>query len=170
MPPGGQATIVNPSTLGRLVICLLVPQLVGITSGLLTVSAVRDWYVTLARPSFTPPSWVFGPVWTAIYLLMGIAAFLVWQRGLGAPFVRTALSVFAVQLLLNGLWSVLFFALRSPGIALVEILVLWALIAWCMMLFFRVRAVAGALLVPYLAWVTFATALNFEFWRLNRGG
>lgn len=159
----------NLPAIGRLIVCILVPQLVGLTSGLVTVSAVREWYVTLVRPSFAPPTWVFGPVWTAIYLIMGIAAFVVWQRGLGTPLVRLALGVFVAQLALNWLWSVLFFGMRAPGVALLEIVLLWALIAWCMILFFRVRTVAGALMVPYLAWVTFATALNFEFWRLNRG-
>lgn len=160
----------NASALGRLVVCLLVPQLVGVTSGLLTAGAVRGWYVTLVRPSFTPPTWVFGPVWTLIYLIMGVAAFLVWQRGLATSLARLALGMFVAQLVLNWLWSLLFFGLRAPGVALLEIVLLWAAIAWCTVLFFRVRPVAGALLVPYLAWVTFATALNFEFWRLNRGG
>lgn len=159
----------NVSAVGRLIVSILVPQLVGFTSGLVTVSAVREWYVTLVRPSFAPPTWVFGPVWTAIYLIMGIAAFVVWQRGLGTPLVRRALGVFVAQLALNWLWSVLFFGMRAPGVALLDIVLLWALIAWCTILFFRVRTVAGALMVPYLAWVTFATALNFEFWRLNRG-
>lgn len=153
----------------RLAICLLVPQLVGLTSGLITRGAVRTWYATLARPWFSPPAWVFAPVWTAIYLIMGIAAFLVWQRGLAVPFARQALGVFAAQLALNWLWSALFFGMRAPGVAFVEIVLLWCLIAWCVVLFFRVRPAAGWLMVPYLAWVTFATALNLEFWRLNRG-
>lgn len=159
----------SPRALGRLALCVLVPQVVGLTAGLITAGAVGDWYVTLARPSFAPPSWVFAPVWTTMYVLMGVAAFLVWQRGTAAPSARAALVLFAAQLALNWLWSLVFFGFRAPGFALLEIMALWGLIAWCTVLFFRVRTVAGALMVPYLVWVTFATALNFEFWRLNRG-
>jgi translocator protein len=123
------------------------------------------WYAGLEKPPWNPPSWVFGPVWTTLYVLMGVAAWLVWDRsGAGAS---AALTLFVVQLVLNAAWSWLFFGLQSPGLALIEIVVLWALIVATTMLFWRVRAGAGALMLPYLAWVTFATALNFEIWRLN---
>lgn len=156
-------------TVLRLVVALLLPQVVGVGSAFATMGAVRDWYPSLVRPSFAPPSWVFGPVWTALYLMMGVAAFLVWQRGLARPDVRLALGLFVAQLVLNGLWSILFFGMRSPGLAFVEIVALWVLIVLTLWTFWRVSPLAGGLLVPYLAWVTFAAALNFGFWWLNRG-
>lgn len=154
----------------RLLAFLLVPLLVGAGSGFLTGGAVRDWYPSLVRPSFAPPSWVFGPVWTALYLMMGLAAWFVWRKAGSSPAGRVALGLFALQLVLNGLWSVLFFGLRAPGPALIEIVVLWAAIAATLRAFWRIDAGAGWLLVPYLAWVTFATALNAGFWWLNRSG
>jgi tryptophan-rich sensory protein len=107
-------------------------------------------------------------VWTALYVTMGLAAYLVWQRAGGMAAARTALLWFGVQLVLNGLWSVVFFGLRAPGLALLEIVLLWGAIVMTVRVFWLVRPVAGALLVPYLAWVTFATALNAGFWWLNR--
>jgi len=154
----------------RLLAFLLVPLLVGAGSGFLTSGAVRDWYPSLVRPSFAPPSWIFGPVWTALYLMMGLAAWLVWRKAGSTPAGRVALGLFAVQLVLNGLWSVLFFGLRAPGPALIEIVVLWVGIAATLRAFWRLDAGAGWLLVPYLCWVTFATALNAGFWWLNRSG
>lgn len=154
----------------RLLAFLLVPLLVGAGSGFVTAGAVREWYPSLVRPSFAPPSWVFGPVWTALYLMMGLAAWLVWRKAGSDPAGRIALGLFALQLVLNGLWSLLFFGLRAPGVALVEIVVLWVAIAATLRGFWRIDAAAGRLLVPYLAWVTFATALNAGFWWLNRSG
>jgi len=152
---------------GRLLASLAVSQAVGILSGLATARGVREWYPDLAKPSFNPPSWVFAPVWTALYLAMGVAAWLVWQRGLETPGVRAALAAFLVQLALNGLWSILFFGLRSPALAFAEIVVLWAAIGVTTVLFFRQAAVAGWLMAIYWAWVTFAAVLNFSIWRLN---
>ena len=123
------------------------------------------WYAALDKPSWNPPSSVFGPVWTTLYVVMGVAAWLVWDRRRSAA--RGALVLFVVQLIFNAAWSWLFFGLQSPGLALMGILVLWVLIAMTTLVFWRVRALAGALLLPYLAWVTFATALNYEIWRLN---
>lgn len=152
---------------GRLLASLAVSQAVGILSGLATARGVREWYPDLAKPSFNPPSWVFAPVWTALYLAMGVAAWLVWQRGLETPGVRATLAAFLVQLALNGLWSILFFGLRSPALAFAEIVVLWAAIGVTTVLFFRQAAVAGWLMAIYWAWVTFAAVLNFSIWRLN---
>lgn len=123
------------------------------------------WYAALEKPPWNPPSSVFGPVWTVLYVLMGVAAWLVWERHGDAA--RGALTLFVVQLLFNAAWSWLFFGLQSPGLALMDIIVLWVLIAATALVFWRARAIAGMLLLPYLAWVTFATALNFEMWRLN---
>jgi tryptophan-rich sensory protein len=151
----------------RFVIALAAPLAVGLLSGLATAGGVRDWYPTLAKPSFNPPDWLFGPVWTVLYLLMGVAAWLVWRRADEAR-VGTPLLLFAAQLLLNGLWSVLFFGLRSPGVAAVEILVLWLLIGLTIRAFRRVSVPAAVLLTPYWAWVTFAAALNLAIWMMNR--
>jgi tryptophan-rich sensory protein len=125
-----------------------------------------DYYADLRKPAWAPPPWLFGPVWTALYALIGVAAWLVDRRG-GAG-SRRALGLWGGQLALNAAWTPIFFGLRAPGPALVEILVLWVAVAATTIAFLARRTAAGALLLPYLAWVTFATALNFEIWRLNR--
>ena len=129
-----------------------------------TMDAVATWYPTLVKPNWNPPTWLFGPAWTLLYLLMAVAAWLVWRQAGW----NVALLVFGVQLALNVAWSFCFFAQRSPLAGLVDILLLWAAIAVTLVLFWRVDRVAGWLFVPYLGWVTFATALNFSIWRLNR--
>jgi translocator protein len=122
------------------------------------------WYATLEQPAWAPPNWVFGPVWTALYLSMGLAAWLVWrQRGLD----RAAHGIYLVQLTLNAMWSWIFFGLQSPGLAFAEILLLWMAIVATVTLFWRVRPLAGGLLLPYLGWVSFAAVLNGTIWRLN---
>lgn len=127
-----------------------------------------SFYAALDRPGWAPPSWLFGPVWTVLYILIAIAAWLVW-RARGFAGARTALGLFFVQLAANALWTWLFFAWREGLLALVEILVLWALVLATTVAFWRIVPLAGALLLPYLAWVTFAAALTFEIWRLNAG-
>ncbi len=125
-----------------------------------------EWYAALRKPAWNPPSWIFGPVWTALYIAMAVAAWLVWLRG-GFRSQRKALSLFLTQLLFNALWSPLFFGLRSPALALANILLLWLAVLGTIVAFWRARPIAGAILVPYLAWVSFATALNFALWNLN---
>lgn len=126
-----------------------------------------EWYASLEKPSWNPPGWVFGPVWTALYVLMGISAWLVWKQS-GFSGAGPALWIFLGQLVLNGLWSYLFFGINSPLSAFIEIIVLWLAILVTTVLFWRVRPLAGSLLLPYLAWVGFASVLNFTLWRLNR--
>jgi tryptophan-rich sensory protein len=150
------------------VVSLALPLGVGALSGIATSSSVRDWYPGLTKPPFNPPAWVFGPVWTALYLLMGVALYLVWREGWQRPEVRAAMGLFLAQLALNGLWSVLFFGLQAPGLALIDIAVLWALIALTVVASWRVVPLAGGLLLPYLAWVSFAAVLNASIWWLNR--
>lgn len=157
----------NRMQFGLLVLCLLAPLAVGLVSGAATSDGVQTWYPGLVKPSFNPPSWVFGPVWTALYLMMGLALYLVWSRGLATEGVAVAVLLFTVQLLLNGLWSWLFFGWQMPGWAFLEIVFLWAAIGITTVLFFRVSMPAGLLMVPYWAWVTFASVLNFAIWRLN---
>lgn len=124
------------------------------------------WYAALKKPEWTPPGWVFGPVWTLLYVLMGVAA---WRVSLAGAFRRRRLpvTVFVLQLVANGLWSWLFFGLQRPGLALLDIAVLWVLLCVCTAIFWGTRREAGLLMLPYLAWVSFAVALNFEIWRLN---
>lgn len=125
-----------------------------------------DWYASLKKPSWNPPGWIFGPVWSALYTLMGVAAWMVWKRG-GFAAQRRPLTAFLVQLALNAIWTPLFFGLREPGWAFAEILLLWLAIAWTIAEFWRTNRIAAGLLWPYLAWVSFATVLNGTLWRLN---
>jgi len=143
-----------------LALCLVV----GALGGWVTAQSVGGWYLTLNRPSWTPPNWIFGPVWTALYVAMAVAAWLVWRSG-ARP--GGAMIVFFAQLALNSAWSFLFFGARSPWLGLVDILFLLVTLALTTLMFFRKSLAAGALMVPYLAWVGFAAALNFTIWRLN---
>lgn len=140
---------------------------VGGISGYLTAGSVNGWYRTLVRPSFTPPDWLFGPVWTLLYLMMGIAAWLATSAAAG-PLRNRILLVFLVQLSLNFFWSLIFFNRHQIGFALIEVVALWFAIAASAWLFSQSSRLAAWLMLPYLAWVTFATALNAGFWWLNR--
>lgn len=133
-----------------------------------TAGSVKSWYPALLKPAGTPPAWVFGPVWTTLYLLMGTAAWLVWRHRLDGN-VTLGLTLFFVQLALNATWSFLFFGLRRPGLALLEILALLAAIIATVTSFAQVSRLAFWLMTPYLAWVLYATFLNLGIWRLNRG-
>lgn len=146
---------------------IVVAQLAGIIGAWATASSVRSWYPTLEKPWFTPPNWLFGPAWITLYTLMGIAAWLVWRHGSSEPAVRWALALYGVQLVINAAWSPVFFGLRAPGPGLAVIVVLWFAIVATIVAFGRVSSAAAWLLAPYIAWVTYATALNFEIWRLN---
>jgi len=125
-----------------------------------TAPAIEGWYTELTKPALNPPSWVFSPVWTALYVLMGVAAFLVWRKGLANKEVRVALGLFVAQLIFNGVWSLIFFGLQNPLGALIDIVVLWILIVCTMIAFYRVSPAAMYLLAPYLLWVSFAVYLN----------
>ena len=138
---------------GFIVLCLGV----GGVSGLLTAGAVVDWFPTLKKPFFNPPPWIFAPVWTTLYLMMAVAAWRVWMTSVDS---QRALNLFFVQLILNFLWSLFFFGLHSPGLALIDITALWIMIALTLVAFYRIAKSAGYLLVPYLAWVSFAALLN----------
>ena len=151
----------------RLIISLLVCQLAGFIGSLVTRPAVSTWYAELIKPKFTPPDWVFAPVWISLYILMGVAAFLVWRRGLHHQVVRRALAFFGVQLVLNVLWSYLFFGLRSPLAGLIGICILGIAIILTVRSFLQASRTAGLLLIPYFLWVSFATGLNLSIWWLN---
>jgi tryptophan-rich sensory protein len=152
----------------KLVISILVCQLAGVIGGFFTASSVDTWYATLTKPSFNPPNGIFSPVWITLYLLMGIALFLVWKKGIQTEGVKTAIYVFGVQLALNTLWSILFFGLKMPLVAFIEIVILWGFILLTILKFKKISKLAGILLVPYLLWVSFAAVLNFFLWYLNR--
>jgi benzodiazapine receptor len=158
---------INFNEILKMIISIIICQLAGVIGSVFTSPAIPSWYVTLSKPSFTPPNWVFAPVWTSLYLLMGISAFLVWRRGIDNPQVNLALRFFIIQLVLNSFWSVLFFGLRSPLLGFVEIILLWFFILLTIINFFKVLNTAGILLLPYILWVSFAAVLNFSLWRLN---
>jgi tryptophan-rich sensory protein len=153
--------------LGKLVLAVAVCLLAGYAGSIFTTSSVSTWYPTLNKPAFTPPSSVFAPVWTALYLMMGVAAYLVWRRGLANETVKGALLIFVMQLALNVLWSLLFFGLQSPSLGLLAILALWMAILLTGLWFARIAPAAALLLVPYFLWVTFASVLNFSIWQMN---
>jgi len=139
---------------------------VGMLGGFVTSTSVDSWYPDLNKPSWNPPAWVFGPVWTLLYIMMGVSVWLVWRRREFHD-TRPAMVLFAVQLLLNTAWSTIFFGLREPGYAVIDIVLLWLAIVATTGAFGRISKSAAWLLVPYLAWVSFAALLNFTIWRLN---
>jgi len=153
----------------KILVCVATCLAVGYYSSLATQSSVNTWFTTLEKPFFNPPNWLFAPVWTLLYILMGTAAGLVWERYENEKFeVKMALGLFAAQLLLNMLWSILFFGLRNPMLAMLEIVVLLLLIYETHYKFKNISKIAGYLLVPYMVWVGFATILNVSIWYLNR--
>lgn len=163
----------------------------GAVGGLFTADAISTWYPTLTKPSLNPPNWIFGPVWTILYILMGVSLYLVWRSGwkvvnpilvpkkkawnrwsarfwTGDWQKQNVIAIFAVQLILNALWSYLFFGLHLPGLAFFEILALWFAIIYTIVNFYRISKLAAWLLVPYIVWVSFASYLNYSIWVLNR--
>lgn len=152
---------------GQALLFVLVCQLAGASGALLTETGDGSWYQMLDKPAFTPPGWLFGPVWVLLYTLMGVAAYLVWRQGWQRHVVRIALGVFAAQLLLNALWTPVFFAAHWLGVAFVVIVLLAAAIALTMVRFFPLSRAAAWLLAPYLAWVVFAAVLNGSIWWIN---
>jgi tryptophan-rich sensory protein len=140
----------------------------GIIGSIFTVSSIQGWYTTLTRPELAPPNWVFAPVWTTLFLLMGAAAFLVWKKGWHRKDVKVALSIFLAQLALNTLWSIMFFGLQNPGAAFAEIIILWLAIVATIVTFGLISKPAAWLLVPYILWVSLASYLNYMLWMLNQ--
>jgi len=151
----------------KLTTSIVLCQLAGVIGSIFTRPAIAGWYATLRKPSFTPPDWVFAPVWIILYSLMGIAAYLVWRKGLGEKQVRKAMILFSGQLMLNALWSWIFFGLRSPLAGFVEIAILSVVLIFTIQSFFKISKAAGALLIPYFLWVAFASGLNLSIWYLN---
>ena len=152
-----------PKLAASVLICLIA-SFVGSAA---TMPSITTWYASLIKPAWTPPNWLFGPVWTTLYILMGIAAFLVWREGLGRKEVKIALGIFGVQLILNVLWSIVFFAFKSTLGAFIIIVVLWITILITIIAFYRISKPTGIILIPYIAWVSIASALNYAVYLLN---
>lgn len=153
----------------KIIIMVAICLVVGYGSGIATQSSIATWFVTLEKPFFNPPSWVFAPAWTTLYILMGISAGIIWSKMEAFPkLVKKALWVFAIQLILNALWSFLFFGMQNPLLALIEILLLWLLIFETIKVFKPIDNLASKLLIPYILWVSFATVLNASIWWLNK--
>ncbi len=150
----------------KLVASVILCQTAGFLGSLFTTPAIPTWYKTLNKPFFTPPNWIFSPVWISLFILMGISLYFVWRRA-DHPQSKPALIFFFVQLILNVLWSVVFFGFKSPFLGLVDIVVLWIAILLTIQYSIRVSKFAGGLLIPYLLWVSFAALLNFSIWILN---
>lgn len=151
---------------GKLSLSILIPLVAGFLGSIFTTPAVKTWYLTINKPTWNPPSWLFGPVWTALFIMMGVALYLVWSKKIDSK-IRVALKIFSAQLALNVLWSVFFFGMGNFWLAFGEIIVLWVFILVTLLLFGKVNKTAGWLLVPYLLWVTFAAYLNFTIASLN---
>lgn len=148
-------------------IALALPQVAAISGVLFTVTGEGSWYRQINKPSWNPPGWVFGPVWTTLYILMGIALYLVWKSNANAAVKRPAITLWAIQLVLNFFWTVIFFGAQQPGWAFLEIIVLWISILLTILAFARIHKTAAWLMVPYLLWVSFATVLTATIWQLN---
>ncbi len=151
----------------KLFIAIVISEFAGIVGSVFTIPSISTWYAGLVKPDFAPPNWVFGPVWITLFVLMGIAAFLIWQKGLERRDVKIALGIFIGQLMLNTLWSIIFFGLHNPGIAFIEIIFLWLSIIATIISFAKISKPAAWFLVPYILWVSFASYLNYSIWILN---
>jgi translocator protein len=149
------------------VVAILICQMAGIIGSAFTASSIPIWYAELEKPTFNPPNWVFAPVWTTLYAMMGMAAFLIWRQRGAVTAAPDALALFGLQLVLNALWSPVFFGAQAPLGGLVIIIALWLSLLATIVAFWRITPAAGALLVPYLLWVSFATVLNYSIWQLN---
>ena len=158
---------IRSGELPTLIFCIVVCQLAGVLGSVFTRSSVNTWYQDLTKPWFTPPGWVITTIWLVLFTLMGLSLFLVYREGLSRVDVRIAVGIFAIQLLVNVLWSMAFFGLRWPMGGLVTIAVLWVLIALTILKFWPISREAALFLMPYLLWVCFAAFLNYSFWRLN---
>ena len=150
--------------ISQLVIAIAIAQSAGVIGSFATISAIPTWYAELAKPFFSPPNWLFGPVWIFLYILLGVSLFLIWQT---KKEKKVALTLFFVHLGLNALWSIIFFGLHNPFFAFLEILLLVGSLLLVFRLFWPISKTAVYLLIPYLLWISFATVLNFAIWQLN---
>jgi len=151
----------------KLIISILICQGAGAIGSLFTSPAISTWYATIQKPSFNPPNWIFAPVWILLFILMGLSLYLIWSKGFKYKGTKIAIFIFFVQLILNILWSILFFGLQSPLFALIEIIILWFAILLTIISFYKVSKIAAYLLLPYIIWVSFASVLNFSILIIN---
>lgn len=151
----------------KLTISVLLCQLAGLAGSFFTRTSIDTWYKILEKPFFTPPSWVFAPVWIILYFIMGIALFLMWDKGLDKPQIRNALDIFLLQLIINISWSVVFFGMQNLLLSVMFIILLWIAILYTMMKFYKISKIAAVILVPYFCWVSFAMILNIVISFLN---
>ncbi len=151
----------------KLVLSLAITVILGLSGGFFSVSEIPGWYAQLQRPSWNPPNWIFPPVWTLLFVMMGISLFLVWKNNAPVRVKKMAIMIFSIQLLLNILWSYVFFKQHTMGWALAEIIILWIAILLTIFAFGKISSLAAWLLVPYISWVSFAAILNYTFWKIN---
>lgn len=154
----------------KLLISIAIPLGVGIVAGLFTATGIDSWYEAIKKPEWQPPSYVFGPVWTVLYIMMGIAFYLIWTTPAGKKLKRIAITLWCIQLIFNFFWSFIFFKQHQIDWALGEILVLWFFILLTTIYFFRISRAAGWLMIPYILWVSFASVLTWSIYQLNPGG
>lgn len=159
--------MISVKDLPKLAISIVVCEVVGLLGTPFTLSAIPNWYAYLNKPFFAPPNWLFGPVWTLLYLLMGVSIFLIWKKGLKKNALLEARKTFAIQLFLNFIWTPIFFGLRSPLLGLIVIVAMWIFIVMTIRKFYKIDRTAAYLLVPYLLWVSFATLLNLAIYIFN---
>ncbi len=157
----------NKGKLFKLIAAILICEFVGLLGSVFTLSSITTWYATLHKPSFSPPNWLFGPVWTLLYALMGISAYLIWEKGIKENGVKPALKLFSLQLILNFMWTILFFGLKSPLLGLISISILWIAILATILKFSKLSKNAATLMIPYILWVSFAAILNLAVLMLN---
>lgn len=155
------------SKISKLILSVVACLSAGWIGSFFTAPSIIGWYSLINKPFFNPPNWVFAPVWTTLFILMGISLFLVWDKGLKKKKVKLGVSVFGLQLFFNVLWSIIFFGLHQILWAFAEIIILWSLILVTMIKFYKIEKKAAYLLVPYILWVSFATVLNFSIWLVN---
>jgi translocator protein len=152
----------------KLIIAIAIPLIIGAVGSYFTIPEIKGWYTTIQKPSFNPPNGVFGPVWTTLYILLGIALFLVWKSTAATSIKQYAIALFIIQLLANFFWSILFFNQHQVGWALVDIVFLWVSILFTIIAFAKINTLSAWLLVPYISWVSFAMILNYSIWMLNK--
>jgi translocator protein len=150
----------------KLIVSIIISQAAGVIGSLFTVQNIPTWYAGLNKPAFNPPNYIFGPVWITLYFIMGISFFLVWKNTKSYD-IKVPVILFVVQLVLNSLWSIIFFGYKNPMFGFFEIILLWVFILLCILRFYPVSKTASWLLVPHLLWVSFASVLNFKIWMLN---
>jgi len=157
----------NVRDVAKLISCVILCQLAGVIGSVFTISSIPTWYAGLNKPFFSPPNWVFGPVWITLYAMMGVALYLILRKGLKEKGVKDAILIFLAQLALNAVWSIAFFGLKSPLVGLIVITLLWFAIAFTIICFIRLSKTGAILLIPYILWVSFAAVLNLAIWAIN---